>query len=87
MALILLVLGLMNSLNNEMEGYKFAFLFIGIFLAPMICQLIWLITSIIVSKGLNKVNRCNQLVLGIFNDYSQHFLIIWDIKKQFVLHN
>ena len=39
-ALILLVLGLMNGLNNEMEGYKFAFLFIGIFLAPMICQLI-----------------------------------------------
>ncbi|EEE49345.1 hypothetical protein STACA0001_1396 [Staphylococcus capitis SK14] len=51
MALILLVLGLMNGLNNEMEGYKFAFLFIGIFLAPMICQLIWLITNIIVSKG------------------------------------
>ncbi len=50
-ALILLVLVLMNGLNNEMEGYKFAFLFIGIFLAPMICQLIWLITSIIVSKG------------------------------------
>lgn len=50
-ALILLVLGLMNSLNNEMEGYKFAFLFMGIFLAPMICQLIWLITNIIVSKG------------------------------------
>ncbi|RQX47468.1 hypothetical protein DB790_03520 [Staphylococcus capitis] len=46
-ALILLVLGLMNGLNNEMEGYKFAFLFIGIFLAPMI----WLIINIIVSKG------------------------------------
>ena len=49
-ALILLVLGLMNGLNNEMEGYKFALLFIGIFLAPMICQLIWLIINIIVIK-------------------------------------
>ena len=50
-ALILLVLGLMYGLNNEMEGYKFTFLFIGIFLAPIICQLIWLIINIIVSKG------------------------------------
>ncbi|MGE6827343.1 hypothetical protein ACQKFP_08115 [Staphylococcus capitis] len=41
----------MNGLNNEMEGYKFALLFIGLFLAPMICQLIWLIINIIVSKG------------------------------------
>ena len=49
-ALILLVLDLMNGLNNEMEGYKFAFLFIGIFLAPLICQLIWLIINIIVIK-------------------------------------
>lgn len=50
-AIGLLVFTLMNGLNSGIEWYKFTFIMIGIFLVPIICQVVWLIINLIVSKN------------------------------------
>ena len=50
-AIGLLVFTLMNGLNSGIEWYKFTFVMIGIFLVPIICQVVWLIINLIVSKN------------------------------------